>query len=212
MTNYSDIKRAPGIFGGKAIHHTLEWGDSLLLACDFGIVVLDLKNGFFRDTWYIGNDGGQLKVTQLELDQEAGMIYAATEEGLLQAKLDDPLRFFFPPEAGPGESSHRNALCGAAQRSADLRARGCRRTERFGLRAPARPTKPAADPIRRTYSRIRARTEGLEVVFQYNAVLYQDDLSIIANVAVNSDDLKDFHLSQFHLTTPTAAIGSRTEG
>ena len=48
VTNYSDIKRAQD-FWRKAIHHTLEWGDSLLLAAILGSLSW-LKNGFFRDT------------------------------------------------------------------------------------------------------------------------------------------------------------------
>ena len=192
VTNYSDIKRAPGIFGGKAIHHTLEWGDSLLLACDFGVVVLDLKNGFFRDTWYIGADGGQLKVTQLEIDRAAGMIYAATEEGLLQAKLDDPLRFFSSWKPVPG--SHRTETRFVALHNGRLiyehAAPDGQNDSVYVLQQGQRSLLPTQFGGR--ISELERGQEGLEVVYQYNAVLYQDDLSVIANVAVNNDELKYF--------------------
>jgi hypothetical protein len=192
VTNYSDIKRAPGIFGGRAINHTLEWGDSLLLACDFGIVVLDLKNGFFRDTWYIGPDGGQLQINQLEIDFENEIIYAATKNGVLQASLNDPLRFFSSWNPVPG--AHKDeasyvALNGGAV-VYDHTSNDEVDDSVYVIQNGVRSVMP--NQFGGRISELERGLEGLEVVFQYNVALFDEQFNVIANVAVNSEELANF--------------------
>ena len=192
VTNFSDIKRAPGIFGGRAINHTLEWGDTLLLACDFGIVVLDLKGGFFRDTWYIGSDGGQLKINQMDIDFAANRIYAATENGVLSASLNDPLRFF---------TSWRR-LDGAHDREADYvavidgkvvyNATSLDEADDsiYVVENGLRTTMP--NQLGGRLRELERGLHGLEVIYPFNAILYDNDFQALHNVAVNATDLEDY--------------------
>lgn len=192
VTNFSDIKRAPGIFGGRAINHTVEWGDSLLLACDFGVVVLDLKNGFFRDTWYIGQDGGQLKVNQMDIDFESQKIYAATEIGVLEASLDDPLRFFTSWKRV--NSAHADAAEYVAVDSGRVvythRSNNDLHDSIYVVENGVRSLMP--NQLGGRIQELERGLDGIEVVFQYNSMLFNWKYEVLANVSVNPTDLKDY--------------------
>ncbi len=192
ITNFSDIKRAPSIFGGRAIRHTFEWGDSLLLATDFGIVVLDLKNGFFRDTWYIGQDGNQLTVNQLDIDFDAGVIYAATEIGLLQAALNSPLRFFssWSLVAGAHAEEARFVAVSTAGVLYTKRSNNDLHDSIYLVNNGARSLM--LNQLGGIIQELERGAEGLEVVYPFNAMLYDTGFNVLANVAINSTDLADY--------------------
>lgn len=82
--NLSDIKREM-ISGSKSINHILFKDELAYLSCGFGIVVINIDKREVKDTYYIGNLGGQVKVNQLALD--GAMIYAATNEGIFLANF-----------------------------------------------------------------------------------------------------------------------------
>ncbi len=85
--NIPDILQA-SILGSKRINHIMTKGDKALIACDFGIVELDLEGMLISDTWHIGPYGSMVHVYDLEKTDT--MLYAATNAGLLHARLDAP--------------------------------------------------------------------------------------------------------------------------
>jgi len=92
IVNMPDImnKQIPG---DKAIYDICFHGADAYLSTGFGIVVINLDKNEIRDTYYIGDNGNALKVNQIAID--ATHIYAATDQGLRRAKLDDPFLFDF---------------------------------------------------------------------------------------------------------------------
>lgn len=82
VINLSDIKRK-SITGDKTINNITFRGSNAYLASGFGIVVVNLDKSEIKDTYFIGADGGQLAVNDVTFFQ--GMIYAATEKGILKA-------------------------------------------------------------------------------------------------------------------------------
>ncbi len=84
--NLPDIMQA-SILGSKRINQiVLDEEGSALLACDFGIVELDIAGRLILDTWFIGPFGGMVNVNDLLVTDS--MLYAATNAGLLYADAD----------------------------------------------------------------------------------------------------------------------------
>ena len=82
VTNMSYIKDK-NIVGNKSINHVYFNGDLAYLACGFGIVVFDLKKEEVKDTYYIGNQGDAVNVTDVTIFN--GRIYACTDDGVYYA-------------------------------------------------------------------------------------------------------------------------------
>jgi len=84
--NLSDIQRK-NIYGSKQINHFSFFNGYTYVATDFGIVVLDLSKNEFINTYFIGNNGNNIKINDITTDNK--YIYAATEEGIKKALLSD---------------------------------------------------------------------------------------------------------------------------
>ena len=76
------------ITGDKSISNITFIGNEAYLACGFGIVVINLERKEVKDTYLIGEDGSALRVNDIE--NYNGFIYAATDEGILYADINDP--------------------------------------------------------------------------------------------------------------------------
>ena len=85
ITNMTDIKDK-NIMGNKSINHVYFQGDLAYVACGFGIVVFDLKKEEVKDTYYIGNQGDAVNVTDVAFFN--GRIYACTDDGVYYAAQD----------------------------------------------------------------------------------------------------------------------------
>lgn len=85
IKNMSDIKKKD-IVGNKNINNVYFDGDLAYVACGFGIVVFDLKKEEVKDTYYIGNQGDAVNVTDIAFFN--GKIYACTDDGMYYAALD----------------------------------------------------------------------------------------------------------------------------
>ena len=87
VTNMSEIKDKT-MMGIKTINNVFFDGDLAYVACSFGIVVFDLKKEEVKDTYYIGNQGDMVNVTDIAFFN--GMIYASTDDGVYKASLNAP--------------------------------------------------------------------------------------------------------------------------
>jgi hypothetical protein len=77
--NISDIKRS-SISGNKTIYSIYCKDGLAYLSSGLGVIVVNLSKYEIKDTWFIGNNGAQVKINALTIDGTS--IYAATEEGL----------------------------------------------------------------------------------------------------------------------------------
>ena len=82
ISNMSDIKDK-NIVGNKSINHVFFDGNLAYVACGFGIVVFDLAREEVKDTYYIGNQGEMVNVTDVAIFN--GKIYASTDDGVYYA-------------------------------------------------------------------------------------------------------------------------------
>lgn len=72
----------------KRINGFMEYGGIVYVATDFGIVQFNLATSQFGDTYYIGDNGAELKVTQTTIYK--GFIYASTSNGIRRGDITNP--------------------------------------------------------------------------------------------------------------------------
>ena len=87
VINISAIKRKL-ITGDKSINNITFIGNEAYLSCGFGIVVINLDRNEVKDTYLIGEDGNALAVNDIE--NYSNFIYAATDEGIRYADINEP--------------------------------------------------------------------------------------------------------------------------
>ncbi|WP_395048475.1 T9SS type A sorting domain-containing protein [Flavobacterium sp.] len=85
MLNIVDIinKQLPSNI--KKINHFMEYKGIVYVSCDFGIVQFNLATMLFGDTYFIGNNGAEISVTQTAVFN--GYIYASTNDGIRKADI-----------------------------------------------------------------------------------------------------------------------------
>lgn len=85
MLNIVDIinKQIPSNI--KKINHFMEYEGIVYVSCDFGIVQFNLATMLFGDTYFIGNNGAEISVSQTAVFN--GYIYAATIDGVRRADI-----------------------------------------------------------------------------------------------------------------------------
>lgn len=71
----------------KKINHFMEYNGIVYVSCDFGIVQFNLATMLFGDTYFIGDNGAELGVTQTTVFN--GFIYAATANGIRRAAVSN---------------------------------------------------------------------------------------------------------------------------
>jgi hypothetical protein len=86
MLNIVDIinKQLPANI--KKINHFMEYKGIVYVSCDFGIVQFNLATLQFGDTYFIGNNGAEISVTQTAVFN--GFIYASTNDGIRRADIN----------------------------------------------------------------------------------------------------------------------------
>ncbi len=85
IVNYNDILRK-NIIGDKKIYSAFGKNDDVYLSTGFGIVVVNQPKNETKETYYIGNNGGNVKVTSFV--EYNNNYYAATADGLKQAPVN----------------------------------------------------------------------------------------------------------------------------
>jgi ligand-binding sensor domain-containing protein len=88
MLNVVDIinKQIPSNI--KKVNHFMEYNGIVYVSCDFGIVQYNLMTLQFGDTYFIGDNGDEIIVSQTAVYN--GNLYAATSSGLRSASVTNP--------------------------------------------------------------------------------------------------------------------------
>ena len=90
--NIPDIK-VDNIIGDKTIYNVFSQGKYFYLSTGLGVIVIDADKYEVKDSWFIGNNGGQVKVGGFTADNS--FYYAATNEGLKRTSINtiDPANY-----------------------------------------------------------------------------------------------------------------------
>lgn len=86
IMNINAIKQKE-IAGDKSIYNIFCYQDKVYLSTGIGIIVLDETKYEVKDTYVIGSTGNQVKINGFTTD--GNFFYAATEEGLKRARVND---------------------------------------------------------------------------------------------------------------------------
>ena len=79
--------------GEKSINHISEFNNKLYLSTPFAVVVYDIENLEFGDTYFIGNNSSSVKINETIISNN--VIYAATEVGNFKADITSNLLIDF---------------------------------------------------------------------------------------------------------------------
>ncbi len=90
--NVPDLKRK-NIAGDKSVYNIYPLGKNFYLSTGLGVIVVDADKYEVKNSWFIGNNGGQVRVNGFVADNL--FYYAATEEGLKKISVSnsDPANF-----------------------------------------------------------------------------------------------------------------------
>lgn len=94
VSNIPDIRQSSNFPGLKTINHIFPYQNTAYLSTDFGILAFDLDLRIVRSTLIIGEGGNNLRVNQVVVNPKNDSIYAATDEGLYEASLNDRIESF----------------------------------------------------------------------------------------------------------------------
>jgi len=75
--------------GEKSINHISEFNNKLYLSTPFAVVVYDIENLEFGDTYFIGNNSSSIKINETIISND--IIYAVTEVGVFKADITSNL-------------------------------------------------------------------------------------------------------------------------
>lgn len=92
ITVSNDIERLT-ITGSKQINHISKNGNKLYFSTPFAVVQYDIENLEFGDTYFIGLGSSTVNIFQTEVFEDN--IYAATENGIYYADINDPFLIDF---------------------------------------------------------------------------------------------------------------------
>ena len=79
--------------GEKSINHISEFNNKLYLSTPFAVVVYDIENLEFGDTYFIGNNSSSVKINETIILNN--IIYAVTETGIFKANITSNLLIDF---------------------------------------------------------------------------------------------------------------------
>ena len=79
--------------GEKSISHISEFNNKLYLSTPFAVVVYDIENLEFGDTYFIGNNSSSVKINETIISNN--IIYAVTETGIFKADITSNLLIDF---------------------------------------------------------------------------------------------------------------------
>ena len=85
ITVNNDIERL-NITGRKDIKHITEYNNKLYLSTPFAVIVYDIENLQFGDTYFIGDNSGTVNINQISILND--IIYAVTEIGIFTADVN----------------------------------------------------------------------------------------------------------------------------
>ncbi|MBN1650680.1 MAG: hypothetical protein JW857_05100 [Bacteroidales bacterium] len=87
IVNLSDIKRK-SILGNKQINAVFFIDQYAYLSCGFGIVLVDIEREEIKDTYYLGNQGENVEV--FDMDRLGDELFVATSKGVYRANINNP--------------------------------------------------------------------------------------------------------------------------
>ncbi|MDC9723440.1 MAG: two-component regulator propeller domain-containing protein [Urechidicola sp.] len=165
----------------KSILNITEYNDLLYLSTSFAIVVYDIGNLVFGDTYFIGDQSSEVKVNETIIFNET--IYAATENGIYTADINNLSLIDFNNWT---KFDTRN-FTSIVTFNNEIYVSIARNFYRFilpnGLQFIQR--------LPSTILKLKASNEFLSIAIKREAYIYDQGLNLVSNII--SDDTSDFY-------------------
>ena len=205
--------------GEKSINHISEFDNKLYLSTPFAVVVYDIENLEFGDTYFIGNNSSSVKINETIIANN--VIYAATEEGVFKADITSNLLIdfnnwqqLFNGRDFKGVTTFKNDLY-VIENSKLFTFDGASLTEKVNFNKEIKNIKStntnlciSLDKEARIYDSsmnlIQEFTPDLEYDYSLNTAFFEDDMVFLAT--------KEFGILETTISQPTTYSEIHPEG
>ena len=205
--------------GEKSINHISEFNNKLYLSTPFAVVVYDIENLEFGDTYFIGNNSSSVKINETIISNN--VIYAATEVGIFKADITSNLLIdfnnwqqLFNGRDFKGVTTFKNDLY-VIENSKLFAFDGASLTEKVKFNKEIKNIKStntnlciSLDKEARIYDSsmnlVQEFTSDLEYDYSLNTAFFEDDMVFLAT--------KEFGILETTISQPTTYSEIHPEG
>ena len=205
--------------GEKSINHISEFNNKLYLSTPFAVVVYDIENLEFGDTYFIGNNSSSVKINETIISNN--VIYAATEVGVFKADITSNLLIdfnnwqqLFNGRDFKGVATFKNDLY-VIENSKLFTFDGASLTEKVNFNKEIKNIKSTTtnlcislDKEARIYDSsmnlVQEFTPNLEYDYTLNTAFFEDDIAFLAT--------KEFGILETTISEPTTYLEIHPEG
>ncbi len=180
ITIAPDIANFP-LAAEKEITNITEYNDILYLSTSFAIVVYDIGNLVFGDTYFIGDQSSEVKVNETIVFNET--IYAATENGIYSADVNNPNLIDFNNWTKFDTRNFTSIVTFDNEIYISFGRNFYRFISTGSLQLIQR--------LPNTILRLKASNEFLSIAIKREAFIYDTGLNLVSNII--SDDTSDFY-------------------
>ncbi|MFK5880207.1 MAG: two-component regulator propeller domain-containing protein [Flavobacteriaceae bacterium] len=165
----------------KSILNITEYNDILYLSTSFAIVVYDIGNLVFGDTYFIGDQSSEIKVNEMIIFNET--IYAATESGIYTADINNPSLIDF----NNWTKNYTDNFSSIVSFNNEIFASSGRNFYRV---SPPNPLQ-RIQRLPRTILKLKVSNEFLSIAINREAYIYDTSLDLVSNII--SDEFSNFY-------------------
>ena len=205
--------------GEKSINHISEFNNKLYLSTPFAVVVYDIENLEFGDTYFIGNNSSSVKINETIISNN--VIYAATEVGIFKADTTSNLLIdfnnwqqLFNGRDFKGVTTFKNDLY-IIENSKLFTLDGANLTEKVNFNKEIKNIKSTTtnlcislDKEAKVYDSslnlVQELTPNLEYDYTLNTAFFEDDIAFLAT--------KEFGILKATTSKPTIYLEIHPDG
>ena len=205
--------------GEKSISHISEFNNKLYLSTPFAVVVYDIENLEFGDTYFIGNNSSSVKINETIISNN--IIYAVTETGIFKADITSNLLIdfnnwqqLFNGRDFKGVTTLKNDLY-VIENSKIFTFDGTGLTEKANftkeiknIKSTTRNLCISLDKEARIYDSsmnlVQEFTPNLEYDYSLNTAFFEDDIAFLAT--------KEFGILETTISEPTTYLEIHPDG
>ena len=172
--------------GEKSINHISEFNNKLYLSTPFAVVVYDIENLEFGDTYFIGNNSSSIKINETIIFNN--VIYAATEVGIFKAdifKADgitrtllidfNNWRQLFDGTVFKGITTFENSLYVIGN------------SKLYTIDGASLTEKPNFNPLGQQIKNIKSSTTNLCIALDKEAIIYDNSMNLVPEFTPDLD-------------------------
>lgn len=196
-----DISNFP-LASEKEISDIAEFGDRLYLSTPFAIVVYDIKNLVFGDTYFIGDGSTEVRVNEIEIFDEK--IFAATAQGIYVADVNASNLIDF----NVWEKYFNNSFSSIASFANEIYVSSGRQLYKFTEGLPLERLQNYASNV----LKIKTSSNYISIAIQRQSNVYDTGFNLIASTDSDPDSDYYFELNVAFAENNAIYLGTKEFG